>query len=135
MSSQTNAIIIRIRRESAAEFERLFEEEELPIWKDFHSQGKLLAASLTRVEYGVEEEDAKKGDYVAYILYAVMKDKEGASPSTAGSIGLGWPDDLPSERRVTYHCRVRPRSDRLWNRTLSEEGSRPTWQFTSACAA
>lgn len=74
MSSQTNAIIIRIRRESAAEFERLFEEEELPIWKDFHSRGKLLAASLTRVEYGVEEEDAKKGDYVAYILYAVMKD-------------------------------------------------------------
>ena len=29
---------------------------------------------MTRVEYGVEEDEAKKGKYVAYILYAVMKD-------------------------------------------------------------
>jgi len=73
-SSQTNAILIRIRKERAREFERLFEKEELPIWKDFHASGKLRAASLTRVEYGVEEDEAKKGKYVAYILYAVMKD-------------------------------------------------------------
>jgi hypothetical protein len=73
-SSQTNAIILRIRREQAKEFEQLFEAEELPIWKEFHAKGKLRAASLTRVEYGVEEDDAKKGGYVAYILYAVMSD-------------------------------------------------------------
>jgi len=73
-SSQTNAIIIRIRKERAREFERLFEKEELPIWKDFHARGKLRAASLTRVEYGVEENDARARKYVAYILYAVMKD-------------------------------------------------------------
>ena len=73
-SSQTNAIIIRIRKEKAREFERLFEKEELPIWMDFHARGKLRSASLTRVEYGVEEDDAKTGKYVAYILYAVMKD-------------------------------------------------------------
>ena len=72
--SQTNAIILRIRKDKAAEFERAFAAEELPIWEDFHARGKLLAASLTRVEYGVEEDDAKKGNYVAYILYAVMKD-------------------------------------------------------------
>jgi hypothetical protein len=73
-SSQTNAIIVRIRKDQAKEFEELFEAEELPIWKDFHREGKLLAASLTRVDYGVEEADAKKGGYVAYILYAVMAD-------------------------------------------------------------
>lgn len=72
--SQTNAIILRIRKDKAAEFERAFAAEEVPIWEDFHTRGKLLAASLTRVEYGVEQEDAKKGNYVAYILYAVMKD-------------------------------------------------------------
>jgi hypothetical protein len=73
-TSQTNAIILRIRKEKAAEFERSFASEELPVWKDFHKRGKLLAASLTRVQYGVEEDDAKKGGYVAYVLYAVMKD-------------------------------------------------------------
>jgi hypothetical protein len=73
-TSQTNAIILRIREDKAAEFERAFAEEELPIWNDFHKRGKLLAASLTRVQYGVEEDEAKKGKYVAYILYAVMKD-------------------------------------------------------------
>jgi hypothetical protein len=73
-TSQTNAIVIRIRKGKARAFERLFEKEELPIWKEFHARGKLRAASLTRVEYGVEEDDAEKGRYVAYILYAVMKD-------------------------------------------------------------
>ena len=73
-SSQTNAIVIRIRKEKAREFERLFAKEELPIWKDFHAKGKLRAASLTRVEYGVEEDGARRRKYVAYILYAVMKD-------------------------------------------------------------
>ena len=70
--SQTNAIILRIRKDAARAFERLFAAEEVPIWRDFHARGKLRAASLTRVEYGVEEEDAEKRDYVAYILYAVM---------------------------------------------------------------
>jgi hypothetical protein len=32
----------------------------------------MLAASLTRVEYGVEEEDAKQGDYVNYIVIAKL---------------------------------------------------------------
>src|SRR5687768_4450573 len=73
-SSQTNAIILRIRKDKAKEFERLFAAEELPIWRDFHARGKLRAASLTRVQYGVEEDDAKKGNYVAYVLYAVMRD-------------------------------------------------------------
>ena len=70
--SQTNAIILRIRQDKARAFERLFAAEEIPIWRDFHARGQLRAASLTRVEYGVEEDAAKKGEYVAYVLYAVM---------------------------------------------------------------
>jgi len=31
-------------------------------------------ASQSRVEYGVEEDHAKKGNDIAYILYAVTKD-------------------------------------------------------------
>lgn len=53
--TQTNTIILRIREEEAQEFERLFEAEELPIWKEFVSEGKFLAAYLARVEFGSEE--------------------------------------------------------------------------------
>jgi hypothetical protein len=72
--SQTNAIIVRIEKDKAAEFERMFKAEELPIWEDFHSRGRLLAASLTRVSYGSESDEAKEAGYVPYIILAVMKD-------------------------------------------------------------
>jgi hypothetical protein len=64
--AQANAIIIRIRKEQQEEFERLFEAEELPIWDEFVSAGKFLAARLARVEYGSEERD----DVVLYLIYA-----------------------------------------------------------------
>ena len=68
---QANAIIIRIRAEEAEEFERLFGEEELPIWKDLHGAGKLLAASLTRVAFGSEEQEGVQ-DYVIYAEFPGM---------------------------------------------------------------
>jgi hypothetical protein len=64
--AQANAIIVRIRKEQQEEFERLFEAEELPIWDEFVSAGKFLAARLARVEYGTEERD----DVVLYLIYA-----------------------------------------------------------------
>ena len=68
--SQTNAIILRIRTDRAAEFEKLFEAEQYPNWLRHHASGGLLAASLTRVEYGDELKDAKQGEYVNYIVVA-----------------------------------------------------------------
>ena len=70
--SQTNAIILRIRKDKAKEFEALFEREQYPNWKRHHATGNFLAASLTRVEYGSEEDDAKKGKYVNYIVMAKL---------------------------------------------------------------
>jgi hypothetical protein len=64
--AQANAIIIRIRSSEAEDFERLFEEEELPLWEDFSSAGKFLKARLARVEYGTETRD----DVVLYVIYA-----------------------------------------------------------------
>jgi hypothetical protein len=66
--SQANAIIIRIRKDQAAEFERLFETEELPIWDEFSAEGKFLKATFSRVEYGTEERD----DVVLYLIYAEL---------------------------------------------------------------
>ena len=70
--SQTNAIILRIKADRAKEFERLFKKHQYPNWRKHHDKGGMLAASLTRVEYGVEEEDAKQGGYVNYIVFAKL---------------------------------------------------------------
>jgi hypothetical protein len=63
--SQANAIIVRIRKSEAEEFERLFEAEELPIWDEFSNSGTFLYARLARVEYGTEEPN----DVVPYLIY------------------------------------------------------------------
>jgi hypothetical protein len=64
--TQANAIIVRIRKEQQQEFERLFAEEELPLWDEFVAAGKFLAARVARVEYGTEERD----DVALYLIYA-----------------------------------------------------------------
>lgn len=64
--TQANAIILRIRRDEAAEFERLFEAEELPLWEELSREGKFLQARLARVEFGTEERD----DVALYLIYA-----------------------------------------------------------------
>jgi hypothetical protein len=64
--AQANAIIIRIRKDRAGEFERLFEAEELPLWDEFSAEGKFLEARLARIEYGTEERE----DVALYLIYA-----------------------------------------------------------------
>ncbi len=64
--TQTNAIILRFREEQAGDFERLFKEEVLPLWRKFKAQGKIIAASLTPVQDGNQ---TKKGvrDYILHV--------------------------------------------------------------------
>ncbi|MDQ4005524.1 MAG: hypothetical protein M3135_04370 [Actinomycetota bacterium] len=64
--AQANAIVVRIRKEQQQEFERLFEEEEVPLWDEFTAAGKFLKARMARVEYGTEEREG----VVAYLIYA-----------------------------------------------------------------
>jgi hypothetical protein len=68
---QTNAIVVSIRSDQAAEFERLFAAEELPIWDEFHENGTLISASLTRVEYGSQEKEGVQ-DYVILAVFHGM---------------------------------------------------------------
>ncbi len=64
--TQTNAIILRFREEQADDFEKLFKEEVLPLWRKFKAQGKIIAASLTPVQDGNQN---KKGvrDYILHV--------------------------------------------------------------------
>lgn len=63
--TQANGIILRIRPDATEEFERLFEEEEIPLWDEFSAEGRFLIARLARVAYGTEERD----DAALYLLY------------------------------------------------------------------
>jgi hypothetical protein len=64
--AQANAIVVRIRKNQAEEFERLFAAEELPLWDEFTERGMFLKARIARVEYGTEERD----DVTHYLIYA-----------------------------------------------------------------
>jgi len=66
--SQTSAIILKFTESKAAEFERLFKAEVLPLWRKFKSEGKFISASLTPIQGGFVP---KKG-LRYYILHAEM---------------------------------------------------------------
>ena len=73
--SQTNTIILRFPESKAAEFERLFKDEVLPLWRKFKSEGKFLAASLTPIQGGMTP---KKGlrHYVLHVEVPGMAEHE-----------------------------------------------------------
>ncbi|TMD42818.1 MAG: hypothetical protein E6I88_03360 [Chloroflexi bacterium] len=53
--SQINVIVIHVRAEQAAEYEKLWVERELPRWKDYHARGKFLSARFFRSRFGSDE--------------------------------------------------------------------------------
>src|SRR5215813_13997660 len=55
--SELDVIIIHIRAEQAAEYERLFAEMELPRWREFKERGAFLSARISRVSFGTDERD------------------------------------------------------------------------------
>jgi len=90
---QTNAIVVSIRSEQADEFERLFADEELPIWDEFHDNGTLISASLTRVQHGSQEKPGVQD----YVILAVF---HGMSGHTAHDQDERFNAFLPKVRRL-----------------------------------
>jgi hypothetical protein len=101
---QTNAIVISIRAEQTEEFERLFAAEELPIWDEFHRDGVLVSASLTRVEYGSQEKEGVQD----YVIIAVF---HGMSGHTAHDRDERFNAFLPKARAM------QPSSPYVWGGT------------------
>ncbi len=73
--SQTSAIILKFDERRAAEFERMFEAEVLPLWRDFKSQGKFVAASLTPVEGGNQTQRGIR-KYILHVEVPSMAEHE-----------------------------------------------------------
>ena len=66
-----NLIVLRIRAEEVDEFEAMFRDEEMPIWRDFKARGQVRRAALVRIAYGsAEAEGATAAGEVEYGLYA-----------------------------------------------------------------
>ncbi len=64
--SQTNAIILRFDSTKAKDFEKLFEEQVLPLWRQFKAQGKFISASLTPVQDGNQRKNGVQ-DYILHV--------------------------------------------------------------------
>ena len=62
--TQMNVIVIHIRRDQAEEYERLFEAEELPRWREHHAAGKFLHGRFYRSQFGSDERE----DVVKYVI-------------------------------------------------------------------
>jgi hypothetical protein len=88
---QANHIVLSIREAEAEAFEALFEAEELPIWKEMAAQGSLVAANLTRIGFGGEEEDGVRH----YGLFAAFTSMAGHSAH----------DDDPRFKRMLVKAR------------------------------
>ena len=73
--SETIAIILAFREEDAAQFEESFAAEVYPLWQEFKAAGKFIAASLTPVLEGNEQEPGIRH----YILHVEVPAREGHS--------------------------------------------------------
>ena len=59
--SELDVIVIHIRAEQAAEYERLFAEQELPRWREYKARGAFISARIFRAAFGTDpREDVAK---------------------------------------------------------------------------
>ena len=62
--SELDVIIIHIRAEQAAEYERLFAERELPRWREYKARGAFISARIFRAAFGTD----RREDVVKYVI-------------------------------------------------------------------
>jgi hypothetical protein len=62
--SELDVIVIHIRADQAAEYERLFAEHELPRWHAYKERGAFLSARISRTAFGTDH----RQDVVKYVI-------------------------------------------------------------------
>src|SRR5260370_35111754 len=62
--SELDVIIIHVRAEQAAEYERLFVDRELPRWREYKARGAFLSARISRVAFGTDDRE----DVIKYAI-------------------------------------------------------------------
>src|SRR2546430_15378149 len=71
--SQVNVIVIHVRADQAKEYEALFEQRQLPRWRDYHARRKFLSARFFRSQFG-SDEPRKVAKYVIVVEVPSMVD-------------------------------------------------------------
>jgi hypothetical protein len=72
MSRQYTTIVLHIDAARAAEFEALFERDELPRWDDFTARGRFLEARLIKCDMSQLQGEGIQD----YVLHVVTPDEE-----------------------------------------------------------
>jgi hypothetical protein len=62
--SEMAVLVIRIRKDQAADYEKLFEQEELPRWRDYNRRGRFKSARIFRSAFGSHESE----DIANYVI-------------------------------------------------------------------
>src|SRR2546429_4193192 len=62
--SELDVIVIHIRAEQAAEYERLFAERELPRWREYKERGAFISARMFRAAFGTD----RREDIAKYLI-------------------------------------------------------------------
>jgi hypothetical protein len=70
---ETIAIVLSVGKERVEEFERGFQEQELPVWQDLRSRGALTRASLSRLDISSRSVEGA----TQYLIVAVFATGEG----------------------------------------------------------
>jgi len=69
MAREYTTIVLHIAAEKAAEFERLFEQDELKRWDDYTARGRFVEARLIRCRYSALASEGIQ-DYVLQVVTA-----------------------------------------------------------------
>ena len=62
--SELAVLVIRIRKDQATDYESLFEQDELPRWRDYVDRGLFKSARIFRSAFGSHE----GGDIANYVI-------------------------------------------------------------------
>lgn len=70
---ETIGIVLNVGKGQSEEFERGFQAQEAPIWKDLRARGLLVMATLSRLDISTK----KVADAAQYLVVAIFATDEG----------------------------------------------------------
>ena len=95
--SELDVIVIHIRAEQAAEYERLFAERELPRWREYKARGVFISARIFRAAFGTDRrEDIAKYVIAVEVPSHAEHSQHDADPGSRSSTG----SPMRSNRRI-----------------------------------
>ncbi len=106
--SELDVIVIHIRAEQAAEYERLFAERELPRWREYKERGAFISARIFRAAFGTD----RREDIAKYVIAVEVPShaehcEHDADPGSRSSTA----SPMRSSRRIRWYRWLAARAD------------------------